>query len=162
MARPEDPFVAVERKVLDRLRGLPNDAESLRDIVTVLASTIPMVEQNRHRFPHIDDAELARRKAFVRYTQAQLPTAAEDQAVDSLQAALERLGAAAVTINTELVQQDPLLQELHDSMDEAHDRLAVSQSKVDRLLQLPPRRWLCCGASLLVVAVLLVVLIVFV
>ena len=63
----------------------------------------------------------------------------QDQALDGLGAAVDRLGEIGKEVNTELKEQNLMLNQLEDDLDSAGNRMGVVQAKLSKLLQTKDR-----------------------
>lgn len=244
MAQPRDPFYAVKDKVqasLVDLRSVIGRAETVlssggesSEVEPVLAQargemsqihidvkdlsqTITIVEENRSRFPSIDNRELDSRRAFVtdaktslahfddqikrisskaqqasnkrkqllrgddavgggsRFAssaneeasrgnddfvassrQSQLAIEAQqDEVMDDMSHALDRLRGIGDTIHQQLVESEANLNALDEELDTAKGTMDTVLKKMDKLLKSSDKGRLCCIVILFIVAIAL-------
>ena len=86
---------------------------------------------------------------------AQMMMARQDDCLEDLEGAVERVGQIAGAINTELGVQNKMLTELESDVDEAEARMGVVMSKLGKLLQTKDG---CQIGSIVGLAILLVVI----
>lgn len=164
----DDPFPLAERALRE-----VKDPRAATQLWQHLCRCVSAIEADRARFSHVTDVELARRRQVVAgfrplvattvLAQAveSAKTSAEDEVLDDMHAALGRLGVLSQHLNTELAQQDALLEQVHVEVDEASARLPVAQSKLERLLSRHHSatcRWACLALLVCVALVLGVLL----
>jgi len=96
-----------------------------------------------------------------RRNQTQALVGKQDEVLDDMSHALGRLGDVATVINTELKDQNQILQEFDGEMDESIGTMGMVMGKVTRLLNKSDKGRLCCIIFLIVVALIEVVLIIY-
>ncbi len=85
----------------------------------------------------------------------------QDQALDGLGAAVERLGALGKEVNIELKEQNLMLNELDDDLDSAGNKMGVVQAKLAKLLQTKDSRMIWTIVILFLLFVLLLALVIY-
>ncbi len=86
---------------------------------------------------------------------AQMMMTRQDECLEDLEGAVERVGQIAGAINTELGVQNKMLKELESDVDEAEARMGVVMSKLGKLLQTKDG---CQLGTIIGLAILLVVI----
>jgi syntaxin 6 len=85
----------------------------------------------------------------------------QDIVLEDMEHALARLGNLSNDIQTELITQGDMLNELDESMDEAQGQMNIVLKKMDKILKTSDRGRICCIIGLFLVAVILLGVIVF-
>mmetsp|Transcript_20231 Transcript_20231/g.43735 ORF Transcript_20231/g.43735 Transcript_20231/m.43735 type:complete len:306 (+) Transcript_20231:327-1244(+) len=94
-------------------------------------------------------------------SQARVLLQHQDETLDGLSAAVERVGYMADTIHDEIHDQNKLLTELDDDLQEAEEQLGLVMGKLSTFLGTKDRAQICTILILFAVAVLLFLLIVY-
>jgi len=84
----------------------------------------------------------------------------QDVVLDDMDAALARLGNISNDINSELVEQDAMLNEMDAEMDDAQGNMNVVLKKMDKLLKSSDKGRICCIIGLFCLCLLLLFLII--
>jgi len=85
----------------------------------------------------------------------------QDQVLDDMSHALDRLGAMAGTIHTGLQEQNAMLQELDEDIDKTQGTMNKVMRKMDKLLGQSDSGRLCCIFFLFVVVCVLIIAIIY-
>jgi len=96
-----------------------------------------------------------------RRNQTQALVGKQDEVLDDMSNALGRLGDVASVINTELQDQNKILQEFDGEMDESIGTMGMVMGKVNRILNKSDKGRLCCIILLIIIAMIEVLLIIY-
>lgn len=85
----------------------------------------------------------------------------QDETLDELGEAVERVGGMALTINEEITRQNKLLGEMDDDLADAEEKLGVVMGKLAKFLKTKNKWHLCTIMGLSGVVVLLFVMVIY-
>lgn len=132
-------------------------AESRRDLM--------QAGQQNSRFSGAVNSQSSREQddyvSSAKQQQAQLINQ-QDVVLEDMDAALARLKDISNDINSELIEQDQMLNDVDDSLDTAQGNMDLVLKKMDKLLATSDRGRICCVIGLFFIAVILIIIIIYV